>query len=79
MTFHLAASSSSAEQKECYIDFPPAIALPAWACNHYAIDSLMDTCDAVLYSRSIAALARAVVPKVSSGKIKSVSCRPNSN
>ena len=48
----LATSSSSAEQKECYMDFPPAIALPAWACNHYAIDSLMDACDchAMLYN-----------------------------
>ncbi len=52
------------DEKEKYMDFPPAIALPAWACNHYAIDSLMEACDgtAVLYNRSVAALSGALVP-----------------
>jgi hypothetical protein len=54
------------ENPEKYVEFPTAIALPAWSCNHYAIETLMDACDgtAVLYNRSVAALAGAFVPKL---------------
>ena len=48
-----------------YLEYPPAFALPAWACNDNTIDSLMDACqgtNAVLYQRSVAALAGAFVP-----------------
>uniref|UniRef100_A0A7S3Q0Y2 Uncharacterized protein n=1 Tax=Chaetoceros debilis TaxID=122233 RepID=A0A7S3Q0Y2_9STRA len=51
--------------KEAYMEFPPAIAVPAWASNHYSIESLMEASDgmAVLYNRSVAALSGALVPK----------------
>jgi len=54
------------DDEEKYVDFPTAIALPAWGCNHYAIETLMDACDGtvVLYNRSVAALAGAFVPKI---------------
>jgi hypothetical protein len=54
------------DEPEKYIDFPTAIALPAWGCNHYAIEALMDACDgtAVLYNRSVAALTGALIPKL---------------
>lgn len=53
------------DDPEKYIEFPAAIALPAWGCNHYAIEALMEACDgnAVLYNRSVAALAGAFIPK----------------
>mmetsp|Transcript_10111 Transcript_10111/g.12811 ORF Transcript_10111/g.12811 Transcript_10111/m.12811 type:complete len:833 (+) Transcript_10111:143-2641(+) len=53
------------EDDEEYLDYPLAFALPAWACHDNAIDSLMDACqgtNAVLYQRSVAALAGALVP-----------------
>jgi hypothetical protein len=54
------------ENPEKYVDFPTAIALPAWGCNHYAIEALMDACDgtAVMYNRSVAALAGGLMPKL---------------
>lgn len=56
---------SAEDDDENYVDFPTSIALPAWACNHFAIESLMDACDgnAVLYNRSVAAIAGAFLPK----------------
>ena len=53
------------DDPEKYVEFPTAIALPAWGCNHYAIEALMDACDgnAVLYNRSVAALTGAFIPK----------------
>jgi hypothetical protein len=50
-----------------YLEYPPAFALPAWACFDNAIDSLMDACQGsnpVLYQRSVAALAGAFVPRL---------------
>lgn len=55
------------EDAEGYLEYPPAIALPAWACNDNAIDSLMDAChgtNAVLYNRSVAALSGAFIPRI---------------
>ena len=58
------------DDKEMYVDFPTAISIPAWACNHYAIEALMDACNgsAVLYNRSVAALAGALLPKYAVSK-----------
>ncbi len=50
-----------------YLEYPPAFALPAWACNDNTIDSLMDACqgtNAVLYQRSVAALAGGLLPRL---------------
>ncbi len=54
------------DDAEKYVEFPTAIALPAWGCNHNAIETLMDACDgtAVMYNRSVAALSGAFVPKI---------------
>lgn len=68
------------DDKEKYMEFPPAIALPAWACNHYAIESLMEACDgtAVLYNRSVAALSGALVPSfVRDKKNKKIVLQPS--
>lgn len=61
---------SSDDAKDSFESFPPAIALPAWACHSNAIEALMDACDgeAVLYQRSVAALVGALVPKVRTDK-----------
>ena len=57
---------STDDNKDSFESFPPAIALPAWACHSNAIEALMDACngEAVLYQRSVAALVGALVPKV---------------
>lgn len=57
---------SSDDSKDSFESYPPAIAVPAWACHSNAIEALMDACDgeAVLYQRSVAALVGALVPKV---------------
>ena len=63
--------SKSVEKKNddehVYLEFPPAFAIPAWACYDSTIDSLMDACQGtnpVLYQRSVAALAGAFVPRL---------------
>ena len=51
--------------EEAFVEYPMALALPAWACNHCTIEGLNDACDntAVFYNRSMAALSGAFVPK----------------
>ncbi len=58
---------SNEEEEESYLEYPPAFALPAWACFDNTIDSLMDACQGtnpVLYQRSVAALAGAFIPRL---------------
>lgn len=63
----LTKGKSDDEDDNAFLEYPPAFALPAWACFDNTIDSLMDAChgtNAVLYQRSVAALAGALVPRV---------------
>ena len=52
--------------EELYLDFPPAVAIPAWQCKDVAVDALNDAChgtNPVLYQRSVAACVGALLPK----------------
>ncbi len=59
--------SSDNDDEVDYLEYPPAFAIPAWACYDNTIDSLMDACQGttpVLYQRSVAALAGAFLPRI---------------
>jgi hypothetical protein len=61
-------SSTMEEDEEAYLEYPPAIAVPAWACRDTTMESLLDACNnnaACVYNRSVAALAGALLPHVS--------------
>jgi hypothetical protein len=63
----LVKDDSEDEDDNDYLEYPPAFALPAWACYDNTIDSLMDACQGtnpVLYQRSVAALTGALLPKL---------------
>lgn len=66
------ANKGDEDDAEKYVEYPTAIALPAWGCNHESIETLMDACDgnAVLYNRSVAALAGGLVPSLVNDKGK---------
>ena len=54
-------------EEDSFLEYPSAFAIPAWACFDSTIDSLMDACQGsnpVLYQRSVAALAGALVPRI---------------
>jgi hypothetical protein len=51
---------------ELYLEYPPALAIPAWQCKDVVVDALSDAChgtNPVLYQRSVAACAGALLPK----------------
>mmetsp|Transcript_20190 Transcript_20190/g.19436 ORF Transcript_20190/g.19436 Transcript_20190/m.19436 type:complete len:796 (-) Transcript_20190:448-2835(-) len=62
------------EDEEEFLEYPPAIAVPAWACRDNTVESLLDACNsnsACVYNRSVAALAGALLPhEVNDPKIK---------
>jgi len=54
------------DTESSYLEYPVALAIPSWACQDNAIESLSDACHSstiVLYQRSVAALAGALLPK----------------
>jgi len=60
-------SKNKVEEEEQFLEYPPAIAVPAWACRDNAVESLLDACNnnsSCVYNRSVAALAGALLPHV---------------
>ena len=69
------ASTVEDKEEEQYLEYPPAIAVPAWACRDASIESLLDACQntsgtTTIYQRGVAALAGALLPQKASTKEK---------
>ena len=63
------------KEEEQYLEYPPAIAVPAWASRDASIESLLDACQnnngaTTIYQRGVAALAGALLPQKASAKEK---------
>ena len=53
-------------EEELYLEYAPALAIPAWQCKDVVVDALSDAChgtNPVLYQRSVAACVGALLPK----------------